>query len=203
MAQTSHPAAQHAASRDTAAKLENLLTSLLANACVPFLGAGMSYAADPGRHRLRTDQVCLRLANRLRHLSNERARVPAHLMAQVDGMSLSGLAELLWHYYGLPEAVDALGLEEWGEVAPTLAHRYLALLVRERLVVEAITTNYDCLLEEALKATRPPALPSRDWPQVTCRPIRSLEEYRKYGALRPSQSRVLLLLVKANGCAER
>jgi hypothetical protein len=51
------------------------------------------------------------------------------------------------------ELVDLLEIEAFNELEPTSAHFFLAYLAREGLVTEFVTTNYDCNLENAYRAT--------------------------------------------------
>ncbi|MEI6503546.1 MAG: SIR2 family protein, partial [Armatimonadota bacterium] len=162
----------------------------------------MSYSADTdGGNRLSTPALSERLKVKLRELSL-RGIIPANLKERIESPQLSELAELLWHYYGLEAAVKALGLENWSEIQPTRAHRYLAMLVRERLFSEVLTTNYDCLVESALTQSAAPAVPSRDWPRPRPIQIRSLDEYRQHGGERGDHRTVLLHTIKLNGCAD-
>ncbi len=51
------------------------------------------------------------------------------------------------------------------EIAPTRAHRYLALLACDGLITDIITTNDDCGLETAWRQARGPGLDD-DWQAV-------------------------------------
>ena len=116
-------------------KMENLVKSLMLGMCVPFLGAGMAYEADPeGGHRLRTEHLQCRLRGKVLALVERGVGIPESIMQRLACLDLSRLAEVIEQYSckGLRDAVEPLGLEDWHEVAPTKAHRYLAFLVRER-----------------------------------------------------------------------
>jgi hypothetical protein len=67
--------------------------------------------------------------------------------------SLGEVAELCWSILGPVKTCDTLGLANWNSFLPTPAHHYLAALVREGLVVEILETNYDELVETAVKET--------------------------------------------------
>jgi len=121
-----------------------------------------------------------------------------------------------------------LGIEYLAELVPRPAHRFIAYLVREGLVTEVLTTNYDACIERALLASLGPRWPSRpgaeDMATVTCdvlqhhlsqysgdegthdpvRVISSLGDHRQHGGVRRTRCgtrRPVLRLYKLNGCA--
>jgi len=65
--------------------------------------------------------------------------------------SLSGLCqEYFWdNKQDYKILVEKLKIEQFCKLKPTKAHYYIAFLVREGLISEIITTNYDCCMEKA------------------------------------------------------
>jgi hypothetical protein len=154
----------------------------------------MSFEAD---ERLRTPDLVRRLRAEV-----ERAEgVPLSSIREA-GRDLSRWAELACQFIGPDAAAEAIGFGDWLNIEPTDAHRYLALLVRERLIDEVLTTNYDCLLERALEQSAAPPVPTRAWPTIepTC-VIWDVLTYREHAGKRAGPRSILLRLVKLNGCA--
>lgn len=120
---------------------------------------------------------------------------------------LSQLAEIGQLLWGVERVCDILRIDEFTELEPLPAHRYLAYLAREGLITEIITTNYDCCIERAYRCSFGPSLQSSadELDGETPAVIRGLEEYRRKsnrffesptGVRRP-----VLRLYKINGCA--
>lgn len=63
----------------------------------------------------------------------------------------------VWEHPNFSEAivdlVNTLDIAQFAGLEPTPAHYYLAFLAREGLITEFISTNYDCNLEKAYRAT--------------------------------------------------
>ena len=95
--------------------------------------------------------------------------------------------------------VEALNIREYVNLLPTPAHYYMAFLVREGLVNEVITTNYDCCLERAVYYSH--GRDDLDGNLVAA--ISSLANYRARGARRLSAEtgQAILRMYKINGCA--
>jgi len=105
------------------------------------------------------------------------------------------------------EIVDCIKIKQFSKLTPTRAHYFIAFLVRENLINEAITTNYDCCLERAVYHThadegngKPEDSTSSPHPAVA---IYSLRTYRKYASRRllPFNQGTVLRVYKINGCA--
>ncbi|CAE6869979.1 hypothetical protein R69746_08343 [Paraburkholderia aspalathi] len=65
-----------------------------------------------------------------------------------------GCEAFLWEYpqrndEAYSELAHILQIRDFADLDPTPAHYYLAFLVREGLISELVTTNYDCNLERA------------------------------------------------------
>ena len=123
--------------------------------------------------------------------------------------SLSDLAEVCTWLSNSQTVCRVLKISCFQELIPRPAHRYIAYLVREGLIDEVITTNWDTCLEQALRYSFGPQLPNRlaahgaagDSPLHV---ISRIDEYRRWGAYRrrgrgPRQP--VLRLYKINGCA--
>lgn len=114
--------------------------------------------------------------------------------------SLGEIAELCWEHLGQLETCKLLRLQEWHRFQPTPAHRMLAFLVREGLLTEILETNYDELVEVAVRDTFGKDSHRRDRSVVV---IRDLETYRNHSAT-PRDHRThtaLVKVIKLNGCA--
>ncbi|MFM0179033.1 SIR2 family protein [Paraburkholderia aspalathi] len=103
------------------------------------------------------------------------------------------------------DLVSILEIEAFTELEPTIAHFFLAFLAREGLVTEFVTTNYDCNLEDAYRATWSPRQ-SGNTPAVC-----SIYDLRSF-ALNAAHSSTWspgedtahpLKVFKLNGCAAR
>ena len=114
------------------------------------------------------------------------------------------LAESCYRIFGQQALCETLRIEAFARLQPTNAHRYIALICREGLIGEVITTNYDTCLEQALKGTFPRL--GNDLDTGFCQVITTLEEYRRFGGLRwrdnPLRATPMLRLYKVNGCAK-
>lgn len=196
-------------------RFDRLLDALLRGKVVPFLGAGISCTAratggDPPP--LAAGKVARLL------LTAARAAQPADAARQLHVTSdgnvelrggaphdpakdphLGEVAEYCRAHLGAVKTVDITRIHEWREFyAPTPAHHYLAMLVREGLLTEVLETNYDEFVEEAVRQTFGGAPP--DDAVVVLADRASYAE----GAATPRDDRehkALLRLVKLNGCA--
>ncbi len=116
--------------------------------CIPFLGSGISndckYTGDEKN-----------FANRIGHQVHGMKKVLRKKRPKWRNKSLGELCEeYLWNTrrkgnQALTRLVDALQIEEFTHLEPTGAHQYIALLAREGLLPQIITTNYDTALERA------------------------------------------------------
>lgn len=130
---------------------------------VPFLGAGFSVSAKSSVDETFKPNVSW-LNNQLKNYIvsnfdklNSDDLLPLQnileLFSKADAeSSLSQLAELAQRLSNNPdEILDEIKINLFNTLLPTPAHRYLAYLVREGLINEVITTNYDPCLEDAYK----------------------------------------------------
>lgn len=174
---------------------DRLVTHLMTGALLPIVGAGVSFGAThPGPRPVSPETPCMERALR--------GRVKGE---QDDGMA--NLAERA-RWRGLQPA-QVLRIQEFRKLRPTAAHRAMARLAREGLLPEVITTNYDCCLEEAFRATLDEGdclagtndAEKKGWHPVV---IRCLEEYQQRGSRRREVGgRPTWRVYKINGCAER
>ena len=121
--------------------------------------------------------------------------------------SLDRLAEVCT-WLGDPRSVcNALRIERFATLVPRPAHRYIAYLVREGLIDEIVTTNWDTCIEQALTCSFGPRVALRIDGESDGSPfhrIRRVDEYRRWGAFRRrgrGRRRPVLRLYKINGCA--
>lgn len=100
---------------------------------------------------------------------------------------------------------DVLHINEFNNLEPTNAHRYLAYLAREFLIDEVITTNYDACLENAYKQSFEDRNNNETRQKVVV--INSLTQYRdnsgkKFEKRHEEKSVNILKIFKINGDAE-
>jgi len=200
-----------------------LANEFLQGKCLPFLGAGVSNDAtfpcdDPPP--IKVDCMCKKLVdyawNRL--CNGQKKRVlellnvkdnsvlnNAEEASKKIGLQLGKLCEVL-QYYGISfeKIVKELEISKLAKLEPTPAHYYIAFLVRETLVNEVITTNYDCCMERALHyvANEKPEPKAEEKKRAFS--IYNLATYRAYGSRRlfPYNADTILRVYKINGCAD-
>ncbi|NCC60348.1 MAG: hypothetical protein EOM12_05290 [Verrucomicrobiae bacterium] len=134
-------------------KIENpvfqfLCDQIVSRECVPFLGSGVSYDCN--------------YAGKSKSFNSEENKVKGHT---TDGLKKrfadkdKSLGELCEHFLwttnksdsdSLRDLVNKLMIHEFIHLEPTQAHQIIALLVREGLLPQIITTNYDTALEKAI-----------------------------------------------------
>lgn len=129
-----------------------------------------------------------------------------------DGRLAEACETFVWEHGRLGaaayrELVSRLEIEQFVELDPTPAHRYLAFLAREGLVREIITTNYDCNVEKAYAATFGSTATAQrhDLPVDV---VTDLDAYTAHAghqamAMPAIDTRHRLKLFKINGCAHR
>lgn len=107
---------------------------------------------------------------------------------------LSHLAEVGHVLCGAVAVCETLQIGDYAELHPEPQHRYLAYLIREGVISEVITTNYDCCVELALTQSFAEA-------KLDCNyaAVRNIEEYRQEAARCSHDG--CLLLYKVNGCS--
>ncbi len=205
-------------------RLDRLLDRLERGGVIPLLGAGISRtAAAPAGFEPSLNGMKRSLKTALEDYfakspADENNDIRSFLQdsgskSSDDSFSLDSeidfdrLAEAYSWLFSHVELCTTLEIHKFSGLEPTNAHRYLALLVREGVISEVLTTNYDCCVEKALDYTFPYHLRENRHGGKHYHVIRSLEEYRSSGGKRWSddcdQRRPLLRLYKLNGCAEK
>lgn len=129
---------------------------------------------------------------------------------RTENSHLGQLAEIGHWLFDGREILERLDIHRFAQLQPTRAHRYLAYLVRERLVSEVITTNFDTCIEQALR--RSFGWDGQEWPKPADREtwntavvIRCADECRHHGARLSTEGPgryPVLRLYKINGCAD-
>ena len=211
---------------------DELRSRLLDGTVVPFLGAGISYACkspetptfDPTTKSLR-ESLARWLWTRC-ETSSDTAKRAGRLLAVPDlhcsqgedafinrcndnNVSLGELAEVCTWLSNPRTVCDVLKIKCFTELAPRPAHRYIAYLVREGLIDQVITTNWDTCLEQALQCSfetrlATPLHGGGASEASTFHVISRIEEYQRWGAYRRvgrGRRRPVLRLYKINGCA--
>ncbi len=180
-----------------------IVDALLVKSVVPFLGAGFTYGA---RHpckgwksepNLMSRQLQKWLSKNIpctKEKSCETYPEKTICNLRINNF-LSRLAEIGHILFGAREVCETLHIHEYATLCPEPQHRYLAYLVREGLVDEIITTNYDYCFETAFKGSFGPGY--RD---CQCGVVRNIEEYRRKSSQRQQDGQVVLY--KINGCAQ-
>ena len=216
--------------------LDELRRCLLEGVVVPFLGAGISYACKSISYACKslkkptfdpaTESLQKSLAGWLWgrcECSPDTAKRAGELLGVSDlhcseaqeafvkrcqRASLAKLAEVCTWLSDSRTVCEVLDIKCFTTLVPRPAHRYVAYLVREGLIDEVVTTNWDTCVEEALKCSFGPRL-------VGCldgagegspsRVISRIGEYRRWGAYRRrgrgGWRQPVLRLYKINGCA--
>ena len=124
-------------------------------------------------------------------------------------VSLDRLAEVCVWLSDPRTVCRVLRIDRFTTLEPRPVHRYIAYLVREGLVDEIVTTNWDTCIETALTRSFGPRRTARlDLDTVgessPFRVIRQIDEYRRWGASRRrgrGRRQPVLRLYKINGCA--
>lgn len=193
-------------------KLMRLVERLLAQGVVPFLGAGVSMdcRSPDGTKIAKTGYMTCRVCD---ELYKDKTLVCKFVANKAIGDCCKGkhdpwcgrrmsLAEACERYaWGnkMDSLVrDVLRIGNFTELEISRAHRYIAYLVREGLVREVITTNYDTCTERAYSES----LDIGEEGAVFS--ISDLEEYRQHGGRTNAEGNVSCLKVyHVNGCAKR
>ncbi len=226
--------------RSFQARFERLLQIIMEGRGVPFIGAGFSATARSETNPLFEPTVWY-LNERLKcyirdKLENDhsvegtaRESIQALFDDALKKKSLGQLAEIAQWLSGKEKTKTVLHALETGlfcTLQPSDAHRYLAYLIREGLISEVITTNYDTCLENAYRRSFGHACdqrckhatagqPCKNDPKNECAynrdknckkfgVVHNLDTYRKHGALVLSRTEGLhpyLRIYKTNGCA--
>ena len=185
-------------------RLERLLKAIEEERMVPFLGAGFSVTAGkPEGFGPTAVELAARLhkfikAQKLGNDKNLKMLLEDELLTS-NLPYLARLAEVATWLVGDPaQILAALEVNKFTEMTPSRAHRYLAYLVREGLIDEVITTNYDTCIETAYENSFG-GIPSGKNQAV----IHDLETFRASSAQSITQvGRPFLKIYKINGCAQ-
>ena len=201
---------------DLTARFWRLVRAILDNRAVPFLGAGFSATArDPANPDFKPTVTTLQerakqaIAEALDPKTGTGLRPEQPFLDHFNHLyqpdqktkpSLGQLTEMAQSLYGsnLP-VLQRMRIQEFAGLRPTAAHRYLAYLVREGLIDEVITTNYDCCIElayrESFAADTPRSCPG------SATAIHDLETYRQHAGRQRHLGQTHLKIYKINGCA--
>ena len=211
--------------------LDELRTRLLEGAVIPFLGAGISYACKSPKETPILDPTTKSLQKSLARwlwvqckCSPDTAKRAGKLLDVPDlhcskeeeafvncceRASLAKLAEVCTWLSDSRTVCEELDIQRFTVLVPRPAHRYIAYLVREGLIDQVVTTNWDTCVEEALKCSFGPRLATRldgagAGEGSSFHVISQIEEYRRWGAYRRrggGRRQPVLRLYKINGCA--
>jgi len=196
--------ADEASLPDTRGPYDRLAGRVVKRSVVPFLGAGFSYGAGDGTGFTSAPDAMptalIDLLERIFSASASTGRPGAGTLDKTFGRakdlkSLGQLAELATVLLGPRAVCETLTIARYADLRPLPSHRHLVHLVREGLIREIITTNYDTCLETAFRES----LEDPAQAETRSAVITSLEAYRRRAAahLLPGH----LLLYKINGCA--
>lgn len=183
---------------------DRLANRVLRKSVVPFLGAGFSYGATDGKGfetapKAMPKALTAFLEQELAGPSHD-AQPPEWTIRNTfdeahKSESLGELAELVNLLRGPRFLCDRLEIAKLATLRPLPSHRYLIYLVREGLIQEIITTNYDTCLETAFEQSLTDPAEADHLVGV----VTTLEAYRALAGLRATPGQ--LLLYKINGCA--
>lgn len=188
---------------------DRLAARILCESVVPFLGAGFSYGTEDRkgfRNLPKTmPEALTRRLEKVLDAAPPDGQAPGETIRQAFETaksdfdkkpgSLGELAELAHLLLGPRDLCETLQIHRYADLRPLASHRCLIYLVREGLIGEIITTNYDTCLETAFRESH--ADPAEAEARLAV--VTSLEEYRAEagGHARPGH----LILYKINGCA--
>ncbi|MCL6477699.1 MAG: SIR2 family protein [Peptococcaceae bacterium] len=202
-------------------KIERLIERLVEQKVVPFLGAGISKGAihEEGINKLAdTGNMIKNTAiniYRLQRNGNDNQKKWCRWCCEsanhgLINTSLDRLCEMyLWLSNEDVENLvkNILLVDEFVNLKPTPAHRYIAFLAREELIDEVITTNYDTCLEKSYIDTFSDLKNDIDEKNIPARVVTKLEEYRenagKVYVENDGQRLRCLKVYKINGCAKK
>lgn len=204
--------------RDPNRTFNRLLGRLLDGMVVPFVGAGVSINARHREIENLTDTYYMRerVVNALRAKCGSKSceNYDTCIVTQIENPPTFGIVCELWEWSCQDDngqelhrrcklVSEILKIPQFSKVEPTDAFYYIAFLVREGLIDEFITTNYDTCIEQAYRNTFGPAdaAPEGDSPALV---IDNLAEYRAKGGKRFTggrNKRRCLKIYKINGCA--
>ncbi len=208
--------------------LNRLINALLEGRVIPFIGAGISVEAEVD-HELDLKESCSdvyqslngfsptiewmkgQLRGLLCKLLEEGELIATTSIGSVlrrkidemergnDGVSFVELVELLSWYRSQRFLCEILRIQAFAHLKPTPAHYYLAWLMRENMVREIITTNYDTCLERAyLESIGKP-------PQAEDRTLKVIWNQKTYcsssGVQLDHEFKPVHVIYKINGCA--
>jgi len=187
---------------DDAGKYARLAKRVVNRQVVPFLGAGFSYGAqhpegwksEPNRMS-RQLKGCLTMLLGGSTTKKSAAKRTLEAINDPKERSLGRLAELETLIAGPISVCETLEIHKYADLRPLPSHRYLAYMIREGLIREVITTNYDCCLETAFRDS----FFQKDLAEAQLGVVRTLEEYRDTADKHTLPGH--LLLFKINGCA--
>ncbi|CAN95840.1 hypothetical protein predicted by Glimmer/Critica [Sorangium cellulosum So ce56] len=117
---------------------------------------------------------------------------------------LDHAADVLTWISGATRLCDVLRIQDFTQLAPLPAHRFLAYLVREGLVTEIITTNYDTCIEQAFRESFGPTDDAKSAARAeqALAVVFNLAQYRLHaGRARTVHGDPVLHLYKINGDA--
>ena len=200
------------------AKMQRLVDRLFEGRLLPFLGAGVSLDAKhetdcsfkPRLNDMKealAKAICERIGNEPTQCLKDLLpwEIPGNDSQSWEQYPFSWLADIGHWLLGPRGLCEAVGIPKFRGLNPRPAHRYLAYLVREGLLSEIITTNYDGCIERAFRAgfgSRPDVCNRRRSEQAL-KTIHNLEGYREHAGLRQTEDgEPVLRLYKINGCAD-
>lgn len=199
-------------------RIERLVNRLIEQRVVPFLGAGVSKKAihKSGISKLaETDNLVKNVAiniYKMRHSGNIDRKRWSKWCFESSSLLKASLDKLCEMYLWLSQedaenlVKNILRIDEFINLEPNPAHRYIAFLAREGLIDEVITTNYDTCLERAYCDTFP-CLEAETDEGIPARVVADLNDFRanagKVYVQCDGKQRRCLKIYKINGCAKR
>lgn len=199
-------------------KIERLVDRLVEQRVVPFLGAGASIEAIHKSNNKKiadTKYLIKKVAfniYKMRHNGEDDKKCWSKWCLGSSNLLNTSLDRLCEMYLWLSQDQDVknlvknvLRIDEFINLNPTPAHRYIAFLAREELIDEVITTNYDTCLEKAYLDTFQQLDHETD--KTPACVVDYLNDYRenagKVYVQYKGKERRCLKIYKINGCAKR
>lgn len=187
-----------------------LVDRFLDGGVVPFIGAGVSFAATlfsgDGQQIACTEHMIRSLQAALGNCCKEYCGKGAASATEDGTRSLAKLAEeYIWAQRSLGNSCpytslvrEVLQVHKFAELGPLPAHRYIAFLAREGCIEEIMTSNYDTCLSRAFRDTF-----YGEWRDSLVEQIADLDSYRAHAGRRHHKANgPMLKIYHINGCAE-
>lgn len=183
-------------------RLERLARVILRKTCVLFVGAGPSQTAQSADNdiplfQLGSEFFCEGLQSAICNACDDNRSCDNCVVSPAKYPNLAELSEFAASILSPEQIYDSLKIRHWATFQPAAFHRCLALLAREGLIEEVLTTNYDQLLERAYCDT----FENNDEGSMHCPVIYDRSSYSRHYSRNTEDDIPLLKILKICGCS--